>query len=180
MASEQKSKIAVHANAIAGVAAGFCSSLTMHPLDVVTTRMQARDNRTVLAPPYRNAFDALVKIARKDGILHLYAGVVPNIVGSMTNWGVYFLGYNYARSQLRKYINSEDEHCSENEPKDLTAPMNLLCATSVGCVSAVITQPIWLAKTRMQLQDIDSMKYKSMSNCLMTVAKSEGIGALFK
>ncbi len=159
MADQRKSL--PHGNAIAGMMAGFMSSLTMHPLDVVTTRMQAHDSRM---SSHKNALDSVVSIARKEGIRRLYAGVIPNIVGSMTNWGVYFYGYNYARNQARAYLNKERDPNSTDGPRELGAGMNLLCATAIGCISAVVTQPIWLAKTRMQLQDTTKMKYRSMSH----------------
>ena len=169
-----------HGNAVAGLAAGFVSSLVMHPLDVVTTRMQAQDSRTATERKYKNPIEALIKIARKDGVLQLYPGVVPNVVGSMTNWGVYFLGYNYSRNQLRAYINRDRDVLLEPEPRELSPVMNLFCATAIGCVSAIITQPIWLAKTRMELQSVENPMYKSMRHCLVTVAKNEGVEALFK
>jgi len=58
--------------------------------------------------------------------------------------------------------------------------MNLLCATAIGCISAIVTQPIWLAKTRMQLQDTTKIKYRSMSHCLFMVAQEEGLRSLFR
>ncbi len=166
-----------HGNAIAGIIAGFVSSLAMHPLDVVTTRMQAHDSRM---SNHKNALDSVVRIARNEGIRRLYAGVVPNIVGSMTNWGVYFYGYNYARNQIRVYLNKERDRNSTDEPRELGAAMNLLCATAIGCISAVVTQPIWLAKTRMELQDTTMIKYRSMRHCIFLVAQEEGLRSLFK
>jgi solute carrier family 25 folate transporter 32 len=173
MADQRKSL--PHGNAVAGMIAGFISSLTMHPLDVVTTRMQADRMSN-----HKNVLYDVVSIARKEGITRLYAGVVPNIVGSMTNWGVYFYGYNYARNQARAYLNKERNPNSTDEPRELGAAMNLLCATSIGCISAVVTQPIWLTKTRMQLQDATKIKYRSMSHCLFKVAQEEGFRSLFK
>jgi solute carrier family 25 folate transporter 32 len=166
-----------HGNAAAGIVAGFVSSLTMHPLDVVTTRMQAQDSRS---SNYKNVLESVMSIARKEGVRRLYAGVVPNIVGSMTNWGLYFYGYNYARNQARAYLNKERNPNTMDAPRELGAAMNLMCATAIGCISAVITQPIWLTKTRMQLQDTSKIQYRSMSHCLFTVAQQEGFRSLFK
>ena len=168
----RKSKVSLHGNAVAGLAAGLCSAVAMHPLDVLTTRLQAQSHRSEQG---KNVARALLDIARTDGIRHLYVGVVPNIVGSMMEWGVYFLGYNYVRNQLRNYINRGTESSPQAEIKELTASMNLLCATLIGCVSTVITQPIWLAKTRLQLQTGEN-RQKSMTRCIISVVKSEGLG----
>jgi hypothetical protein len=178
--SEQQagSKKLLSGNAIAGVVGGFTSSLIMHPLDVVTTRMQAQDGRFSRLPKYRNPLLALVTIAKTEGFKNLYAGLIPNLVGSTTNWGVYFYGYNYTRNALRTYLqNSESDHA---DSKDLGPVMNLVCATITGCISAIITQPIWLSKTRMELQEATHVKYRGMIHCISSVIRNEGIRALFR
>jgi solute carrier family 25 folate transporter 32 len=175
--TSEKRKHLLSGNAIAGVVGGFTSSLIMHPLDVVTTRMQAQDGRISSIPKYRNPIRALLVIARTEGFKRLYAGLVPNLVGSTTNWGIYFFGYNYSRSILRAFIQDAE---GNTEQKELGPIMNLCCATVTGCISAIATQPIWLAKTRMELQQGSHMEYRGMLHCITTVVQKEGTSALFR
>ncbi len=177
VSSNEKSRWLLSGNAIAGVVGGFTSSLIMHPLDVVTTRMQAQDGRTSKVPKYRNPFRALVMIAQTEGFKRLYAGIVPNLVGSTTNWGVYFFGYNYTRNLMRIYIQEKE---NSPEPRELGPISNLCCATATGCFSALVTQPIWLAKTRMELQHSSHVQYRGMLHCIISVIQKEGFRSLFR
>ena len=178
--SAEKENSLLSRHALAGVLSGFTGSLIMHPLDVVTTRMQAQDGRISKIPRYKNAFVALETIIKTEGFKALYAGIVPNLVGSTTNWGVYFFGYNYTRNMVRNYLNEGEELSRLSGARELGPVTNLLCATVTGCASAVITQPIWLAKTRMELQQSTDAQYKGMFHCLSSVLHQEGFSALFR
>jgi len=89
-------------NAVAGLSGGFVSSIMIHPLDVVNTRVQVADGRLSHLPVYRSTWDGLRSIARHEGIRQLYAGLYPNLVGSTMSWGFYFYGYNALRDLASK------------------------------------------------------------------------------
>ena len=40
-------------------------------------------------------------IVKADGLGGLYAGIVPNLVGGGSAWGLYFLFYNAAKNFIR-------------------------------------------------------------------------------
>jgi len=60
---------------ICGGLAGAASVLGNTPIDVVKTRMQGLD-----ASKYRNSIDCAVQIARNEGFLAFYSGVLPRLV----------------------------------------------------------------------------------------------------
>lgn len=49
------------------------------------------DGRTNKAPQYRGLSNAFISIARQEGFRGLYKGVTPNVCGSGSAWGFYFL-----------------------------------------------------------------------------------------
>ncbi|CAG8434203.1 6084_t:CDS:2 [Scutellospora calospora] len=57
---------------------------------------------------------------------------------------------------------------------------------SIGITTSTLTNPIWLVKTRMQLQQSSSItlhkpvKYKNSFDCVMKVMREEGISGLYK
>lgn len=109
-------------HAVAGTAAGVISTLCMNPLDLIKTRFQVNQSSFSAEPAARSAFyqfvhrrpllwylmigkpgvdiwDALRGIVESHGWRGLYRGIVPNIVGNASSWGLYFLWY--VRRSLR-------------------------------------------------------------------------------
>uniref|UniRef100_A0A7S4KEW4 Mitochondrial carrier protein n=1 Tax=Guillardia theta TaxID=55529 RepID=A0A7S4KEW4_GUITH len=164
-------------NAVAGLSGGFVSAVVMHPLDVVNTRFQVQDGKLSHIPVYRSTAHAIVTIVKTEGPASLYAGLGPNLVGSTVSWGCYFYGYK----RLREFASS---HLPR--PKDavgmshLGPGVNLACATAAGVVTAAITQPIWLAKVRLQLQHGSGFQYNGMHHVMTSVVQHEGLFALWR
>ena len=49
------------------------------------------DGRTATVPRYDGLGSAFVTIVKKEGVRGLYRGVTPNVWGSGSAWGFYFL-----------------------------------------------------------------------------------------
>lgn len=97
------------------------------------------------------------------------------MVGAGTAWGVYF--YLYSLSRRRR--------ASEERP--LSDTDNLLSATEAGIAVSVVTNPIWVVKTRLQLQDKvahgkggASHLYKGTVDCIKRIVRDEGVAGLYK
>lgn len=82
-------------HAIAGLTAGSFTSIIMHPLDLVKVRFQVADGPKgkgkARAPFGREVYGALMEAVQKDGLKGLYRGLVPNVAGNASSWGLYFL-----------------------------------------------------------------------------------------
>jgi solute carrier family 25 citrate transporter 1 len=59
----------------AGAMAGIVTVYTTMPLDVVKTRMQGLDARTL----YKNSVDCLVQVVKQNGIFSLWKGTTPRL-----------------------------------------------------------------------------------------------------
>jgi solute carrier family 25 folate transporter 32 len=136
---------------------------------------------------------ALAQIVRNEGIAGLYRGLSPNLVGSGVSWGCYFFTYNLAKSTVREHLGKLvvthlfdcllvihipfcicihsvcGMHCNQIGlgPKDrLDAPYHLACAGTAGTVTTLLTNPIWMVKTRLQLQGKGmTLQYRLPFNC---------------
>lgn len=54
----------------------------MYPIDLVKTRMQnQRTGSYVGEVAYRNSIDCFKKVVRHEGVLGLYRGLVPQLIG---------------------------------------------------------------------------------------------------
>ncbi|KAM2099773.1 hypothetical protein ACFX1T_027007 [Malus domestica] len=127
--------------ATAGAVAGIATVAAMHPLDVVRTRFQVNDGRVLNLPTYKNTAHAIFTIARLEGLRGLYAGFSPAVLGSTVSWGLYFFFYGRAK-----------ERYSKDREKQLSAGLHLASAAEAGALVSLCTNPIWLVKTRLQLQ----------------------------
>lgn len=105
------------------------------------------------------------------------AGLVPSVLGSGAAWGTYLYAYGLARSRKAK------------QGVELSALQNLLSATEAGLLVSVVTNPIWVVKTRLQLQEQSiagkasrgaKRMYKGTLDCFRTIVRDEGVSGLYK
>lgn len=128
-------------HAIAGCGAGLTNVLALQPLDVIKTRLQVQDGAGAL-PMYRGTRDALFSIAKEEGWRALYSGLTPALIGSGIAWGVYFFAYNTAKQRYRELTGQTK----------LGPIAHLASAAEAGSIVCFVTNPIWVVKTRLQLQ----------------------------
>ncbi|KAE8255451.1 hypothetical protein A4X13_0g3036 [Tilletia indica] len=146
-------------HAAAGIAAGIIATICMNPLDLVKTKfqvdtrqpkplVQALKPRNLVMAPVSISIDmyrALATIVQQDGWKGLYRGISPNVVGNASSWGLYFLWYTW----IKEYMAARNEKLPDGGTKPLSAAQHLLAATESGAITALITNPIWVVKTRM-------------------------------
>ncbi|XP_007046811.2 PREDICTED: folate transporter 1, chloroplastic isoform X1 [Theobroma cacao] len=158
-------------NATAGAVAGFATVAAMYPLDIVRTRFQVNDGRATNYPTYKNTAHAIFTITRLEGLKGLYSGFFPAVLGSTVSWGLYFFFYGRAKQRY-----------SKNREEKLSPALHLASAAEAGALVSLCTNPIWLVKTRMQLQTPlhQSRPYSGIYDALRTILREEGWTALFK
>lgn len=155
------------------------SVLALHPLDVIKTRLQVQDCVDRRAATYRGTVHAFRTVVRREGALGLYSGLTPALVGSTVAWGVYFSCYNNAKA---RYQRAYDTH-------ELPSYLHLISAAEAGLVVSLATNPIWVVKTRLQLQSrapaaaaakTSPPPYRGFIDALTQIARAEGVAGLYK
>ncbi|CAH0559471.1 unnamed protein product [Brassicogethes aeneus] len=155
---------------VAGTTAGLTSTVTLHPLDVIKIRFAAHDGRHQYTPKYSGIANAFVTIAREEGLRGLYKGVVPNCWGAGASWGLYFLFYNSSRTIW-----------AQRSKEELGPLENSLAAALSGALTLVITNPLWVVKTRLCLQHNDqSRRYSGMVDALTKIYHNEGVKGYYR
>jgi len=115
-------------------------------------------------------------------------GWTPAVVGSAVSWGGYFYFYEGFKRKLVDYrTGSANDSTTTIAPSDvLTASDNFVLACVAGGVMVGFTNPVWLVKTRMQLQmkksseKLNIRPYNGMVDAFKTIARDEGPMALYK
>ncbi|CAM9512795.1 unnamed protein product [Ascophyllum nodosum] len=123
---------------VSGAGAGMVCAVLCAPLDVAKIRMQVQDAvQSELPKKYRGITPTLVTIWKDEGIRGLYRGLTPAVVSVPVFWGIYFYAYERLKEASRR-ITGEDHH--------------VLPAIAAGALTDIVTNPLWVVRTRMQTQ----------------------------
>lgn len=178
---------------------GIASAVFTAPLDVLKTRLQsdfyqnqiATSRRARGVPPpgtlslpqsavlhFRETFQILFSVHRVEGWRALFKGLGPNLVGVVPAKAISFYAYGNGKRIISENFNQGKE----------AAWVHLCAAASAGIITGAATNPIWLVKTRLQLDRSNAAKlghgstrlYKNSLDCVSQTLRREGIGGLYR
>ncbi|OJJ43720.1 hypothetical protein ASPZODRAFT_135728 [Penicilliopsis zonata CBS 506.65] len=156
---------------VAGFTAGVVSTLCLHPLDLVKTRLQVdRTSSSRLGGSYL----VIRRIWHNEGgIAAFYRGLAPNLVGNSTSWALYFLCYSNTKDYLRKL------HGSQN--RELSSLNYFLASGTAGVLTSILTNPIWVIKTRMLSTSSHTPgAYRSLTAGIQQIYRSDGVLGFYR
>jgi len=133
-------------------------------------------------------------VIRHEGYLGLYRGLTPAIIGSAASWGGFFIIYEEMKRQLlvrkqRQYdaatiANNNNNKSSSNSTaietqqqtttQEVTVKLGPIEHFSASCLSGAcmvaLTNPLWLIKTRLQLQNSKLIEQQISSQSTSTTS----------
>lgn len=168
------------------------STFLTSPLDVVKTRLQSDFYKHQLSAQraqaqnvglvrqglrhFSETFQILGDVYRIEGWRGLFKGLGPNLSGVVPARAINFYTYGNGKRIIAERFNSGQE-----------SPLVHLCAAAcAGIVTGTATNPIWLVKTRLQLdkqtagKDGKSRQYKNSYDCVRQVVRQEGFKGLYR
>lgn len=162
-------------DALAGGAAGGTTAVLISPLEVLKTRLQTQKIVKGVAPKYAGGihiYGGLRRIVAEEGFRGLYRGLGPQFIALLPNWAVYFTTYENLKAVMKK---------REGMPAPL---QHMVSAVGAGGATLLATNPLWVAKTRLQVQHMGNRPpgrpiYRNLAHCLTTMVKQEGVGRLY-
>ncbi|KAJ2822094.1 hypothetical protein GGI24_004036, partial [Coemansia furcata] len=83
-----------------GAVAGGIGAAVVYPIDLVKTRMQNQRSAVVGEMLYKNSIDCFRKVVRNEGILGLYRGLGPQLVGVAPEKAIKLTVNDFMRSRL--------------------------------------------------------------------------------
>ncbi|XP_076763486.1 solute carrier family 25 member 32 [Xylocopa sonorina] len=161
---------------VAGISGGVVSTLMLHPLDLIKTRFAVSDGHSRVGPQYNGLKSAVMQIVKTEGVGGLYRGVTPNVLGSGGAWGCYFFFYNNIKTWIQ----------GGNSKMPLGPSMHMVAAAHAGILTLVITNPLWVVKTRLCLQYMDdkhlpeTLRYNGMADAIKKIYRTEGFRGLYR
>uniref|UniRef100_A0A8D0HE85 Solute carrier family 25 member 33 n=1 Tax=Sphenodon punctatus TaxID=8508 RepID=A0A8D0HE85_SPHPU len=170
-----------------GLCGGTAGAILTCPLEVVKTRLQSSSlalrplcfpevqlqgvSGGLVRPGLRSAgvLQLLRTILEKEGIRSLFRGLGPNLVGVAPSRAIYFAAYSGAKENLNAVLVPESKQ------------VHMLSAACAGITSSTLTNPIWLVKTRMQLEARTRGENRSNAlQCALRVYQAEGLRGFYR
>ncbi|KAF1841446.1 mitochondrial carrier [Cucurbitaria berberidis CBS 394.84] len=181
---------------VAGGLGGMASATLTAPLDVLKTRLQSTYYQQHLAamrtarglPPIetmsfarssilhiRETGEILWQVPKAEGWRALFKGLGPNLIGVVPARAINFYAYGNGKRLISTHFNNGQE----------AAWVHLCSAAAAGVVTGTATNPIWLVKTRLQLDknthaDGRGRQYKNALDCTMQTIRKEGVRGLYR
>ena len=169
------------------------------PLDVLKTRLQSDfyqnqlhatraqmgiNPHATLSPArsallhFRETFQILFSVHKVEGWRALFKGLGPNLVGVVPARSINFFTYGNGKRVIAENFNGGEEN----------AWVHLFAAATAGIVTSTATNPIWMVKTRLQLDKSTVEKeggaavrrYKNSWDCIKSILREEGIKGMYK
>ena len=180
----------------AGSVAGVIGMSATYWMDMVRGRISIQEGTsgktttttttkgTVKAPQYTGMVHATRSIVAEEGILALWRGWLPSVIGVMPYVGLNFSVYE----SLKEYLIKKNEYADE---RDLSIFTKLSCGAVAGTAGQTVAYPFDTVRRRMQVsgwagaqtlhaEGGHAVAYKGMVDCFVRTSREEGVGALFK
>ncbi|OCT80954.1 hypothetical protein XELAEV_18027766mg [Xenopus laevis] len=169
----------------AGGCGGTVGAILTCPLEVVKTRLQSSSvtlyisevqlntvngasvNRVARVSP--GPLHCLKVILQKEGPRSLFRGLGPNLVGVAPSRAIYFAAYSSCKERLNHVFAAD------------STQVHMFSAGAAGFTAITATNPIWLIKTRLQL-DARNRGERRMSalDCIRKVYKTDGLKGFYR
>lgn len=170
---------------VAGGLGGMCGAIFTCPFDVVKTRLQSSVYRdlyvsstvnskspiTNVLTHFKETCHILHSVYKVEGPRALFKGLGPSLVGVIPARSINFFTYGYSKDLLKGLDYFQGQESSF---------LHLLAGINAGIVTSTVTNPIWLIKTRLQLDKATKKEYKNSLDCIVKIIKNEGFFALYK
>ncbi|KAI4352956.1 hypothetical protein L6164_007159 [Bauhinia variegata] len=143
----------------AGAMGNIVSSAIMVPKELITQRMQTGAKG--------RSWEVLLKILEKDGVLGLYAGYSATLLRNLPAGVLNYSSFEYLKAAVLR----------RTEQSHLEPIQSVFCGALAGAISASLTTPLDVVKTRLMTQvhgEAAAAMYSGVSATVKQILKEEG------
>ncbi|TXG51820.1 hypothetical protein EZV62_020989 [Acer yangbiense] len=146
------------ANGLAGAGGGIIAQIITYPLQTVNTRQQTEriakkgvfeSQRKASSGSSSSTLVQIIQVIKTEGWGGLYSGLKPSLFGTAASQGIYYYFYQLFKNKAEAIALTR----KHNGRGDGTLGMFswLLVAALAGSLNVLLTIPIWVLVTRMQI-----------------------------
>ncbi|GJJ77863.1 solute carrier family 25 (mitochondrial aspartate/glutamate transporter), member 12/13 [Entomortierella parvispora] len=122
-----------------GSISGAVGATVVYPIDLVKTRMQNQRSKVVGELLYKNSIDCFKKVVKNEGVLGLYRGLGPQLVGVAPEKAIKLTMNDLVRRHLT------------DKNGNITFTGELIAGGVAGGSQVVFTNPLEIVKIRLQV-----------------------------
>jgi len=153
---------------VAGGVGGTVGAIVTCPLEVVKTRLQSSASGFGSPGTATSVWRCLRQVWALEGLPGLFRGLGPNLVGVAPSRAIYFWAYSSCKASLNsgRLLGAPD-----------TPAVHVTAAATAGVISSISTNPIWVVKTRLQLDR--EVRPTSLGSVVRQVYREGGLRAFY-
>ncbi|KAI6689514.1 hypothetical protein NL676_026342 [Syzygium grande] len=148
----------------AGAMGNIVSSAIMVPKELITQRMQAGAKG--------RSWEVLLRILEKDGVLGLYAGYSATLLRNLPAGVLSYSSFEYLKAAV----------LSKTKQANMEPLQSVCCGALAGAISASLTTPLDVVKTRLMTQvraeaasKVGAVMYGGVAAMVKQILKEEGL-----
>lgn len=164
--------VSPRASSVIGAVASLGTNLVLYPLDLIKVKLQARAYKEMLEASRFRALRTVVASTFRDGGLRaFYVGLTPGLIGPMAAWGSFMWIYKWAQQNplLPRALGLDAK----------SSPANFLAGLQAGVGMTLVTNPIFVIKTRMQTATKEQRLHGFFAE-VRELVRTEGLRGMYK
>ena len=155
---------------LAGGTAGAFGITIMNPTEVLKTQLQSNKSNELLTMR-----QVVKQVYKTDGILGFWAGLKPNIARAFLVNAAEIGSYDHV-----KHLLIDNENYGNYFQKYNGFPAHITSSFAAAVLSATVSTPADVIKTRLMNQAGHNHEYKGMIDAAISIPRKEGFVALYK
>ncbi|OEL23743.1 Peroxisomal nicotinamide adenine dinucleotide carrier [Dichanthelium oligosanthes] len=160
-------------NGLAGAGGGIIAQIITYPLQTVNTRQQTERSAKKKKKAGSGATDTstlfqMLQLIQTEGWGGLYSGLKPSLIGTAASQGIYYYFYQILKNKVEDVAVARGKKGLGDGTVGMLSWLGI--AAVAGSINVLLTNPIWVLVTRMQVcnPSIQFMIYETLAKRLQS------------